>query len=251
MLREEDEFPKTFTNFEERDFGILFYNEQNKLSYDSNHALIYKENITDLTKVLNEITDFYVSKQIHPSIYQAAEDDGYFITNKTIFKDHGYRVWEDEAKKFMILSAENKLNDNITNQLDIKLVTEWDERIATDICIPSDEAYEIEVAKNSIKSDKHRVFVGYKGEKAIALTYFHISEKYNCCRFDYIMISKDYRKRGYARELLSYVTDYCREHKIENCFQWPAHETSERICYEAGFRTMFTIDAGRASYKKK
>jgi hypothetical protein len=39
---EEDMFPKTFTDFVEKDFEILFYNQQNKISHDSNHAVIYK-----------------------------------------------------------------------------------------------------------------------------------------------------------------------------------------------------------------
>ena len=29
-------------NYEERDYGILFYNIDKKNSYDSNHAVIYK-----------------------------------------------------------------------------------------------------------------------------------------------------------------------------------------------------------------
>ena len=42
---EEDLFPKLFTNYEERSYGILFYNEENRDSYDSNHAVIYKDRI--------------------------------------------------------------------------------------------------------------------------------------------------------------------------------------------------------------
>ncbi len=242
---EEDMFPKTFTNFIERDFGILFYNENSRNSYDSNHALIYKNKITDLGSVLDFITEFYTKMNIRPNIYQAAIDEGYFKENEAIFNKHGYSVWTEGPNNFMILTAENNIKNS--NQLEIKLVTEWDERIATDICIPSNESHEIEVIKNSISNTSYRVFVGYKESKAIAITYFHVSQ-YDCCRFDYIIISKDYRNKGYARELLSYVTDFCRENNMKNCFQWPAHKTSERICYEAGFRHLFFAEAGRASY---
>lgn len=245
---EEDMFPKAFTNFTEKDFGILFYNEHNKNSYDSNHTVIYKNKITNLGSVLDFITEFYTKMNINPNIYQAVEDEGYFKENEAIFEKHGYSVWIEGPNNFMILTAENKIKSS--KQLDIKLATEWDERIATDICIPSNEGHEIEVIKNSINSINHRVFIGYTEGKAVAITYFHVSE-YDCCRFDYIIISKDYRKKGYARELLSYVTDFCRENNLKNCFQWPAHETSERICYEAGFRHLFSAEAGRASYNEK
>ena len=58
IYREEDLFPREITTYEERDYGILFYNEQNKDSYDSNHALIYREKITDLDAVLRDIVGF-------------------------------------------------------------------------------------------------------------------------------------------------------------------------------------------------
>ncbi len=242
---EEDIFPRAFTNFEDRAFGILFYNENNKNSYDSNHALIYKNRISDLGSVLDYITKFYSTKNIKPNIYQAIGDEGYFKSNEAIFKKHAYSVWVEGPNDFMILKDENIIKSN--NQLDIKLINEWDERIAVDICIPSNETHEIEVIKSSIKSKSYRVFIGYMESKAVAITYFHISE-YDCCRFDYIIISKDFRNRGYAREIISYATDYCRENNLRNCFQWPAHKTSERICYEAGFRHLFSAEAGRASY---
>jgi len=245
IMLEEDMFPKAFTNFSEKDFGVLFYNEQNKNSYDSNHALINKNKITDLGSVLDFITEFYTKMNINPNVYQAVEDEGYFKENEVVLKKHGYSIRIEGPNNIMILTGENNIKSN--SQLDIKLITEWDERIATDICIPSDESHEIEVIKNSIKCINHRVFVGYAEGKAVAIVYFHISE-YDCCRFDYIIISKDYRKKGYAREILSYATDFCRENNLKNCFQWPAHETSERICYEAGFRHLFSAEAGRASY---
>ena len=46
---EEDLFPKLFTKSEERPYGILFYNPDNRDSYDSNHAVIYKDKIDDLS----------------------------------------------------------------------------------------------------------------------------------------------------------------------------------------------------------
>lgn len=52
IIREEDEFPKLFADYVETDYGILFFNEANKDSYDSNHAVIYPERITDLAGVL-------------------------------------------------------------------------------------------------------------------------------------------------------------------------------------------------------
>ena len=63
---EEDLFPKIFTDYEEREYGILFFNTDNKDSYDSNHAVIYKDKIRDLQHVLSDITEFYKEKGCSP-----------------------------------------------------------------------------------------------------------------------------------------------------------------------------------------
>ena len=54
---EEDLFPKIFAEFEERDYGILFYNTENKDSFDSNHAVIYRERVQNLQAVLSDIAE--------------------------------------------------------------------------------------------------------------------------------------------------------------------------------------------------
>lgn len=169
---EEDIFPKLFTNFEEREYGILFYNKKTPDSYDSNHAVIYKEKISDLNLVLQEITSFYLNQCLHPSIYQAVGDTNYFIDNKIVFETNGYSVWEEGPLEFMLLSEKNQISSSA--RMIIKCITEWDERIANDILIPSGEPWEVEVIKNNLLSSKHKVFVAYIENKAVAVTYFHI-----------------------------------------------------------------------------
>lgn len=62
IFREEDLFPREFVNFEAREYGILFYDEINKDSYDSNHAVIFSHKILDLDAVLADVTAFYKKK---------------------------------------------------------------------------------------------------------------------------------------------------------------------------------------------
>lgn len=48
IRQEENEFPKMFTQYQEANYGILYFNEENKDSYDSNHAVLFPENINNL-----------------------------------------------------------------------------------------------------------------------------------------------------------------------------------------------------------
>ena len=52
----EDFFPKSFADYEERSYGILFYNTDNKGSYDSNHAVVFKEKMQNLSEILFRFT---------------------------------------------------------------------------------------------------------------------------------------------------------------------------------------------------
>ena len=62
--REEDLVPREFTHAIERPWGTLFLNEENPDSYDSNHALLYRNRVKDLSAVLDEISDFYLIRGI-------------------------------------------------------------------------------------------------------------------------------------------------------------------------------------------
>ena len=103
---EEDLFPKIFTNFEERDYGILFYNSENKDSFDSNHAVIYRERIQNLQAVLLDIAEFYKAKGSRPIIYQSMLDDNWFDEIKDELAAVGYKSWT-ENQEFMFLEEKN------------------------------------------------------------------------------------------------------------------------------------------------
>lgn len=247
ILKTEMEFPKIFASFIEKDYGILFYNENDKESHDSNHAVLYTEKIFDIEHVLVEIKDFYLNKGITPRIYHPFTA-GYFENNQAVFENFGYEVRIYGNDRLMLLTQNNNIITNKT--LKIKRLTEWDDRIASDIFIPNGEEYEVDVAKNSLKYKSNYLFVGYLNDVAVTTTYFHVSE-YGCTRYDYIITAKNYRNKGYAREILSHVVDYCRENNIPNCFQCPAHETSAKMCHEAGFRVQFELECGEAIYTAK
>ena len=89
-------------------YGFLFYNEENKDSYDSNHALIFWDKVKDLDQVLGEILRFYTAKGITPSIYQSISDDGYFEQIGDELTRRGFDFWT-ETQNYMVLLGENRI----------------------------------------------------------------------------------------------------------------------------------------------
>lgn len=243
IKQEEIDFPKRFASYEEREYGILYYMEDNKYSYDGNHACIYPDKIDDLGAVLDDISSFYKNLGIGASIYHPYVKS-YFRDNEEILNSHGYTYVSKPDHRVMLLTAENNILNQ--NRLKIEVLTEWDERVANDILIPSGEPWEIDVTKKRLQQNGTFLFVGSINGRAVVYTALHISEHGNT-RFDYIVTNKEHRGKGYASELLGFVVEYCKVHDFPMCWQWAG--PSEHICYQAGFREDFTMEAGYATFK--
>jgi len=243
IYTEEDLFPREITNYENRDYGVLFYNEENKDSYDSNHALIYRKKITDLDFVLKDIIDFYSNKKIDPIIYQSISDDGFFEEIKTKLDSFGFETWTEE-QKFMILSDKNNISPN--PQITVKKLNKWKDEFGTEIFEKSGEPWEIDVVKKALQNKNTLFFIAFYNENPVGMSYAHVAD--DVCRVDYLLVSAEYRKMGIGRTLINAFVEYCKENKILLCYLWPDGKSAEKIYYEAGFRNFVTKLAGRAKY---
>ena len=241
---EEDLFPKDITSWIERPYGFLFYNDENKESYDSNHALVFRNRVTELDQVLEDIVQFYSEKGIRPSIYQSIADDGYFEHISDELTRHGFIFWT-EPQNYMVLLGENKIqpNPNIT----VQKVTRWDDAFATHIFEAAGEPWEIDVAKKALDKANTLFFVAYDNSVPVGMTHCHVAD--GVCRVDYLLVATDCRNKGVGRALIHYFVEYCVQNNIENCYLWPDGETVAKIYQEAGFRVVATKQAGRAVYR--
>ncbi len=245
IRNEEYEFPKLFTHFRETEYGILFYNEQNKESHDSNHAVIYPGHVDNLTSVLKEIAAFYNKKSIVPAIYHPFVE-GYFMMNEKTFAEQGFKITYEKNHRVSVLSEKSQIIPN--SSLDIHKLTQWDRRIADDILIPNDEDYEIPVGEATMKHNGSHLFVGYRDEKAVVYVLLHVSAL-GYTRFDYIDTAKNERSKGYARQISHRVMEFCLKENLPLPATWFANPTSERLNFEAGFRPSdFWLESGYAVF---
>ncbi len=158
IYREEDLFPREFTVFAEREYGLLFYNENNKDSYDSNHAIIFKDRINDVSKMLEDITEFYRDKGIRSMIYQSITDEGYFESIREELAVRGYDVYGEE-NRYMVLLDECKIMPNPL--IEVRKIEKWEEPFRTDIFEAAGGPWETDVAKMALEKDNTLFFVAY------------------------------------------------------------------------------------------
>jgi len=241
IYREEDVFPREFTCWEERDYGFLFYNEANRDSCDSNHAVLFQNSIRDLHQVLEDIITFYQAKGLRPIIFQSISDEGYFERSQAILSTHGFESWS-ETQRYMVLSAPSTITPN--PEIDVRKASAWQEAYGTEIFEKAGEPWEIPVAKRMLDNPGTLFFVAFCQGKPVGMTYAHVRD--DVCRVDYLLVAREHRNKGVARALLHRFVEDCRENHMELCFLWPDGETAEKIYQEAGFRHVATRKAGRA-----
>jgi hypothetical protein len=243
IAREEQEFPRLFANYDERKYGILFYNAKIKDHHDSNHAVIFPEKVDSLIVVLNDITEFYQSKGIQPALFHPSYEN-YFINNAKTLKQCGYEFMTALDSRIMIL--QNTTMQPLIGRLDIRQITEYSMIEDGSYFIEHDD-FLTEIYKNCINKNGHYLFVGYFEDKPVTLLSFHVS-KYGCTRFDEMKTANQYKNNGFAREMNKFAANFCIKNNLPVAYQWPAHGTSERITSEAGFQESFTLPSGWASY---
>ena len=241
FYREEDLFPREFTQAIERPWGILYHNPDNPDSYDSNHALIFRDRVEDLPAVLAEIADFYLGRGGRPIIYQSILDDGWFGEIGSDLAAAGYRSWQ-EAQHWMLLDGESR----ITARADVRRVTAWSDDLAVHLYEAAGEPWEIAVAKRQLENPNTLYFAAFEGGKPVGAIYGHMNDE-GVCRIDYLLVATAHRGKGLGRALTHAFVTHCRENRIP-CALWPDGDTPRRIYEEAGFRFVCTKMAGRATW---
>lgn len=244
FYREEDLFPREFTGMTERPWGILFHNESNRDSYDSNHALIIRERVTDLPAVLAEIRDFYLSRGLHPVIYQSIMDDGWFGGIAPELEQAGFRSWLEE-QTYMALTERNAIVPDPA--IDVRPEPAWRDEFAVHIFEAAGEPWEIPVVRRQMENPGTRCFVACIGGLPVGMIYGHVNGE-NVCRIDYLLTATAYRGRGVGRALTHAFVEHVKATGVD-CVLWPDGDTPRRIYEEAGFRRVETRFAGRASWK--
>jgi hypothetical protein len=105
MLDTELHFPQRFTNMVQKNYGLIYFNEGNKNSWDSNHAVI-----TDLIGVESSVRDiesFYKSKGINPRVF-CSYQQGELDKLRPSLENHEYTI-EMRPDKFFVHDHESAL----------------------------------------------------------------------------------------------------------------------------------------------
>ena len=114
-------FSKNITSYE-TNYGLLFYNDDNKDSFDLNHAIIYKNKINNIEIVLIDIINFYKLKNIRPCIYQSINEEGYFDEIKNEILKYGFDYWNERKVKICYLWPDGETAEKIHHEAGFRTI---------------------------------------------------------------------------------------------------------------------------------
>ena len=231
-------YPKSYSNLQYTNYGILFYNEDNPDSHDSNHAVITKYNEkSDFDQILNNIKAFYLSKNMMPRIY-SNHIPGQLEKIKNHLIKHGFKI-ERFNNSFLIHQEECKINEPYS--LKIRRIEKGEDlsfiyriwKVNEDRRGGADRVYKI-VEQRKDWTNYH-LFIGYLEDEtpvtAAAVEYFD-----RIGMVDEVETAKAYRGKGYARQLIRFWIDYhYKNHKDYLLYLYYENPTAGRIYREAGF----------------
>jgi ribosomal protein S18 acetylase RimI-like enzyme len=194
-------FCRHLTDHETRPYGILYYNVQNPLSHDSNHAVLLCQNEA-LDDAIDDVISFYSARGLEPRFYPA------FLPGEVerlrprlegrglIFALHGlpWLIWQGpdtirpplHTLPDIQIRRERALSPTLVDLIHSDGPEPW-----------SEGALRRHLASNT---ESLHLLVGYRGETAVAMASLNIMD--GLARVDVVMTHAAHRGHGYARAVM-------------------------------------------------
>jgi ribosomal protein S18 acetylase RimI-like enzyme len=196
-------FPKDFADSLGKPYGIFYYNEDNPLSWDSNHAIIADLN-ADLDIAFQEIPSFYNEKSITPRIFASMQAQELDILQPYFDKYHfqlayknlnRYFLWEKPSQAGVVPNIKFQRLHELSD--DVKAI------IFSDI---DGGEWTVKVIQRHLKLPSFHLLCGFVANKPVTIASLKIMEHYS--RVDDVITHVEFRGKGYGRSLMHYLVDY-------------------------------------------
>lgn len=229
LIDSENSFPGYISDVVVKNYGKLFYNEQNPTSHDSNHAIILNFNI-DLRAAIKDIADFYDRKGLIPRIYQAYQHQEVEIL-QPLLKEEGFEFSEWRDTKFFYFK--NKLEVAERKELVIKRVKKLDSKIIEMIHTDDDTDRMAGVLVRHLQHENFHLLAGYIGDTAVTMASIELMDSFS--RVDDMLTHAEYRNKGYGSALMQSLIDYHSKLSRNQIYLFASDPTAIHMYKAVGF----------------
>jgi GNAT superfamily N-acetyltransferase len=227
LIETELHFAKRFTSVTPKPYGLLYWNEANKISHDSNHAII--TDFVGVESAIKDIISFYKAKGITPRLYPSLKGDDLGILSSHL-KNHGFII-ETGDDQYFLHEKESEIEPVHGIHFEkIKQVTpELRELILSD----DHEDFAIKVLERHLRHPGFHLLGGYVNEELVTIASVNIFEGYS--RVDDVLTHKFYRGKGYSSAMIHHLVQYHKDHSDNYLYLYSAIPEAIKIYEKAGF----------------
>jgi len=236
LRRLENTWYADFATCLRRDYGLLFHEPSNPLSYDANHAVITDLG-ADLDAAVRDVSAFYAARGLEPRLYSAFLP-GDAAALRPVLERHGF-VYRSQALHWYVWDAARlppapqagaqEAAAHLTVQRETALSRGLRELLHSDGPAPWTEA----TLRRHLRCPTLHLLVGRLD--GIPVTMAAIKMMDGLSRVDDVLTHPLYRRRGYAHALMSAAVRYHAAHSAQPLYLYAENPTAIRIYEAVGF----------------
>ncbi len=227
MLDTELHFPQRFTNMTPKNYGMLFWNEGNKASHDSYHAVILDH--LGAESSVRDIEFFYKTKGILPRIYQSHKANE-LEKIRPALENHGFKI---ETREGSFFAHETESGLGIAGDLRIERLKSLSIDVMETIAIEFGGDWTIKVVERHLLHPSYHLLGGFAGTELASLASVSVYAGYS--RVDDVYTRDKFRGRGYAGSMIHYLVNYHSKITDNHLYLYSADPAATRIYEKAGF----------------
>lgn len=230
MIDTELHFPQRFATMQNKNWGLLFFNEGNKASHDSNHAVI-----TDFIGVESSIRDiefFYKSKGIAPRVYpslQAHEAEKIIPA----LQNHGFII-ELKEDQYYLHDHESTLKP--VDNLHVERIRKLDIDMMETIAVEYGGDWTIKVVERHLLHPSYHLLGGYHDGELAAFASVSVFAGYS--RVDDVFTRDKFRGKGFAGTMIHTLVNYHRGITDNHLYLYANNPAAIKIYEKAGFSAL-------------
>ena len=227
MLDTELHFPQRFTNMTPKNWGVIFWNEGNKKSFDSNHAVITDHLGAEAS--VRDIEFFYKTKGIQPRIYQSFKP-GELALLRPALEKHGFQI-EMSEDIFFTHNRESSLST--VAELRVERLKTLSIDVMETIAIEFGGDWTIRVVERHLLHPSYHLLGGFVGDELASLASVGVYAGYS--RVDDVYTRDKFRGRGFAGGMIHYLVNYHNQLTNNHLYLYSSNPLAIRVYEKAGF----------------
>lgn len=227
MIDTELHYPQRFANMQQTDFGLLFWNEGNKASQESNHAVI--KDYVGIESSIRAIESFYKAKAIKPCIFSALQA-GELEKISDLLQKHDFKL-ELKDHQYFLHDHESSLRPS--SDLRIERIKKLDLDIMETIALEYGGDWTIKVVERHLQHPSYHLLGGFCENELAAMASVSTFAGYS--RVSDIFTREKFRGRGFAGAMIHYLVNYHRNISQNYLYLFSDHPGTTKLIEQGGF----------------